>query len=70
MRQRRGSQPGCLGGLLRLFALRAIYDWLQRTFGRKKGGCIGAGCGLIFFIIFTILVCSVLTGTDWMSFTF
>jgi uncharacterized membrane protein YtjA (UPF0391 family) len=60
------DRPGCLGGLLRLAFLNWIFDWLQETFGFGRGAsCTGCGCGTIIFIIFVILVCSTLTGTNW-----
>ncbi len=59
------DSPGCLSGLLKLFFIEKIFDWLQGKFGFGRGGCCGCGCGVIMFIIFVGLVCSVLTGTDW-----
>jgi hypothetical protein len=59
-------QPGCLSGLLKLFALNWLFSWLQRNFGFGRGAsCSGIGCGIIMLIIFIALVCSVLTGTEW-----
>lgn len=55
---------GCLAGLLELFLLRWLFDGLQRRFGFGRG-CLGCGCGLILFLIFVALVCSILAGTDW-----
>jgi hypothetical protein len=62
-----GRRPGCLQGLLQLFFLNVIFDWLQRRFGFGRGcSCTGMGCGLILAIIFVLLVSSTLTGTDWL----
>lgn len=58
------QRPGCLGGLLRLFLLTWLFDWLQDNFGFGRG-CSGCGCGFILLIIFLIIACSILGGTDW-----
>ncbi len=59
-------RPGCLAGLLKLFLLDVIFDWLQDRFGFGRGcSCTGMGCGLILLILFLILACSVITNTDW-----
>ncbi len=58
-------EPGCLTGLLELFLLNQLFDWLQDRFGFGRGGVCGCGCGLILLIIFLMFVCSILTGTDW-----
>jgi hypothetical protein len=60
------QQPGCLSGLLKLFALNWLFSWLQRNFGFGRGAsCSGIGCGLIMLIVFLGLACSIVTGTDW-----
>ena len=60
------DRRGCLGGLLQLFLLDFAHDWLQRRFGFGRGAsCTGMGCGIILLIIFVILACSIITGTDW-----
>lgn len=59
------DRPGCLGGLLRLFLLDALFDWLQHLFGFGRGGCGGCGCGLILVVLFIIIFLSILFGTDW-----
>ncbi len=60
------ERPGCLTGLLRIVLLVWVYDWLQEHFGWGRGcSCTGLGCGLIFFLIFLALLCSMLFGTDW-----
>lgn len=64
-------RPGCLGGLLRLAFITAVFDWLQDRFGFGRGAsCGGIGCGMILLFIFIILVCGTCTGTDWFSFSF
>ena len=62
-------RPGCLAGLLQLFLLGKLYDWLQDTFGFGRG-CLGAGCGVIFFILFISFACSIILGTNWFRFGF
>jgi len=59
-------RPGCLAGLLKMAFLNAIFDWLQDRFGFGRGfSCTGIGCGIILLILFLVLACSVVTGTDW-----
>ncbi len=61
------ERQGCLSGLFQLFLLNQVFDWLQDRFGFGRGcSCSGCGCGVILAIIFAILACSILTGTDWM----
>ncbi len=61
-------RSGCLVGLLKLAFLNAIFDWLQERFGFGRGlSCSGIGCGIILLLIFIMLACSVLAGTDWFS---
>jgi len=62
---RMNNRPGCLSGLLKLFFVEKIFDWLQGRFGFGRGGVCGCGCGLVLFIVLVGLVCSILTGTDW-----
>ena len=65
------DRPGCLGGLLRLFALNWLFGWLQRNFGFGRGAsCTGCGCGVLLLIVFGMLALSVITGTDWTSLGF
>ena len=60
------DRRGCLTGLLELFFLDRIHDWLQSRFGFGRGcSCTGMGCGVIMLIIFVILACGIITGTDW-----
>ena len=63
------DRPGCLSGLLKLFLLGAVYDWLQENFGFGRG-CFGAGCGSIFFVVAAIFACSIIFGTNWFDFGF
>jgi hypothetical protein len=61
-------RPGCLQGLGKLFLLNWLFDWLQGRFGFGKGAsCTGLGCGMILLIVFVLLSCSVITGTDWFN---
>ncbi len=63
-------RPGCLSGLMKLFFLDRIYDWSQRRFGYKSGGCMGCGCGTILFFIFIYFLFRILFGTEWLRFGF
>jgi len=58
------DRSGCLAGLLKLFLLDKLFDWLQSRFGFGKG-CSGCGCGVIFAIIFAVIALSIIFGTDW-----
>jgi len=65
------NRPGCFSGLLQLFLLDLVFDWLQGRFGFGRGcSCSGCGCGVILFILFVGLMCSVLMGTDWSQIRF
>ena len=65
------DRPSCLSGLLRLAFLNWIFDWLQERFGFGRGlSCTGLGCGLILFLLFSLLACSVVTGTNWLDLGF
>jgi hypothetical protein len=59
------NRQGCLGGLLELFLLNKLFDWLQRRFGFGRG-CSGAGCGVILLIIAAAIACAVITQTNWL----
>ncbi len=60
------ERPGCLAGLLQLAFLSWLFDWLQDRFGFGKGcSCSGLGCGVILLLVFILLACSILGGTDW-----
>lgn len=62
------NRQGCLAGLLQLFLLDKLFDWLQARFGFGKGcSCSGIGCGFIMLIIFIALACGTLTNTDWLK---
>ncbi len=63
------ERPGCLSGILKLFALGAIYDWLQDNVGFGRG-CWGAPCGIILFILLIVFGCSIIFGTNWFDFGF
>jgi hypothetical protein len=61
-------QRGCLEGLLEMFFLTAIFDWLQDRFGFGRGvSCSGGCCGCLLTIIFVFLMCGIITGTNWLS---
>ncbi len=64
------ERPGCLGGLLRLTALKWITDMLQDNVGFGRGGCLGTGCGIIIAFFFAIFACSIIFGTNWFNFGF
>ncbi|MEJ5225562.1 MAG: hypothetical protein WHV44_13985 [Anaerolineales bacterium] len=65
------DRPGCLSGLLKLFLLDALFDWLQSRFGFGRGcSCSGCGCGVILFILFIIFACSILFSTNWTNLGF
>lgn len=60
------ERQGCLAGLLKLFLLDKLFDWLQARFGFGRGfSCTGIGCGLILLIVFIALACGTMTNTDW-----
>ncbi len=59
------NRAGCLAGLLKLFLLDKLFDWLQRRFGFGRG-CSGCGCGVILVILFLIIAGSIIFGTDWL----
>lgn len=63
------ERPGCLAGFLKLAALGWVYDWLQDNFGFGRG-CSGAGCGLIFLVLFIAFACYIITTTNWFEFGF
>jgi hypothetical protein len=59
-------RQGCLEGLLKLFLLNVLFDWLQDNLGWGRGGCGGCGCGIILLLIFMVLACRIIFNTDWM----
>jgi len=63
------DRPGCLSGLLKLFLLDKVFDWLQDRFGFGRG-CMGCGCGVIMLVIFVILAGSIVLGTNWFKIGF
>jgi hypothetical protein len=65
------QRPGCLGGLLRLALLTALFDWLEDRFGFGRGlSCGGLGCGLILLFICIVLVCGTCSGVNWSHLSF
>ncbi len=58
------NRPGCLSGLLKLFLLDRLFNWLQGRFGFGRG-CMGVGCGVILLIVFIVLACSITGNTNW-----
>lgn len=65
------NRPGCLSGLLKLFLLDALFDWLQERFGFGRGcSCSGCGCGVILLILLVAFSCSVLLNTNWFNLGF
>ncbi len=65
------NRPGCLSGLLKLFLVDTIFDFLQDRFGFGRGiSCGGCGCGLILMIISTAILCSIIFNTNWTNFGF
>jgi len=63
-------KPGCLSGIMKLFFLDKIYNWSQRRFGYRSGGCMGCGCGTILLVIFIYLIVKIVFGTDWLRLGF
>lgn len=62
----RDQRRGCLGGPFQIFLLTAAFDWLEKRFGFGRGAsCTGCGCGLILLVVFLILLCNIVGGTDW-----
>ncbi len=60
------NRKGCLQGLLELFLLNTVFDWLQDNFGFGKGcSCSGVGCGCIMLVVFILLACGIIGGVDW-----
>ncbi len=63
-------RQGCLEGLFELFMLNLVFDWLQDHFGFGRGfSCFGCGCGFLLLIIFILLACNIIFGTDWFRLT-
>ncbi|MFZ6027349.1 MAG: hypothetical protein ACOYYS_06510 [Chloroflexota bacterium] len=65
------DHDGCLSGILKLFMLGWLFDWLQDNFGFGKGcSCSGCGCGVILWVLFIMFFCWIVLGTDWLQFSF
>jgi hypothetical protein len=68
MKQTMQKRQGCLEGFFELFMLNAVFDWLQKRFGFGRGvSCTGCGCGFLLLIIFLLLACSIIFGTNWLQ---
>jgi hypothetical protein len=64
------NRRGCLEGLLELFLLDRLLNWLQHRFGFGRGcSCTGIGCGILILIIGVLLSCALIFGTDWTHLT-
>jgi hypothetical protein len=61
----RDDRSGCLTGLLQLFLLDRLFNWLQRSFGFGRGGVIGCGCGPLLLIIILCLATMIVCNTNW-----
>lgn len=59
------DRPGCLSGFLKLFLLDRLFEWGQSRFGFQRGGCFGIGCGFVLLIVFIVVACSIVSGTNW-----
>lgn len=60
-------RQGCLQGLFEMFMLTAAFDWMERRFGFGRNcSCTGLGCGMVILVIFMVLACSIITGTNWL----
>jgi hypothetical protein len=65
------ERRGCLGGILELFLVTALFDWLERRFGFGRGcSCTGLGCGLLILVVFACAFCSIVFNVDWTQFRF
>ncbi len=65
------NQPGCLSGLLKLFLLDKLFDFLQARFGIGRGAsCTGCGCGLILLVLGIVFTCSIVFNTNWFELGF
>jgi len=61
------NRQGCLAGLLELFLLDKLFDWLQQKYGFGRGcSCSGIGCGVLLLIVAILVACSVITRTNWL----
>ena len=64
------NRRGCLAGLLQLFLLDKLFDWLQGKVGYGRGGCVGCGCGTVLMIVFVLITISIIFNTNWFEFGF
>jgi len=65
------NRPGCLSGLLKLFILDKVFDFLQDRFGFGRGvSCSGCGCGVILLVLSITFTCYVILGTNWLDLGF
>ena len=65
------NRPGCLSGLIKLFLVDTLFDFLQDRFGFGRGiSCSGCGCGLILMILSAAIMCSIIFNTNWTQFSF
>lgn len=60
------QKSGCLAGILKLFLLDKVFDWLQERFGYKSGSCMGCGCGFILMLIFIAIATSIIFDINWL----
>ena len=66
-----GDRPGCLSGLLKLFVLDKVFDFLQDRFGfGRRASCGGCGCGIILLFLSIAFTCSVIFSTNWFDLGF
>ena len=63
----RDDRSGCLMGLLQLFLLDRLFNWLQRSFGFGRGGLIGCGCGPLLLVLFLCLATLIMCNTNWLK---
>ncbi len=60
------NRQGCLAGLLELFLLDRVFEWLEHRFGFGRGcSCSGCGCGFIILIAFLFIALSIFINTNW-----
>lgn len=62
----RNNRPGCLLGLLQLFLLDRLFNWLQRNFGFGRG-LVGCGCGPILLLLFLCIATLIICNTNWLK---
>ena len=63
----RNERSGCLMGLLELFLLDKLFDWLQHNFGFGRRGLIGCGCGPVLLVIFLCIALMIICNTNWLK---